>query len=643
MFKNRIKALFSRLISLPVALIVFLLGLLYLVENIALRYFMLKKAESLSKWTDPLKATRGEMLWLAVLGVLVIIGGSSGSRVLRRIVIGGYVFIIAVALMSIFIHFAVFAVTGTGLTRDYILHWLSNTSDVNRMIAKEIRPATILVVVLQIILIMAVLMVPKIKIFKIPASGRAAGLKRRTIVWAALSCLLVAVGVMAPPLSVDANDALYAVPIYEVFGSVIPDNNGGLASVEILPEERMDDPIVLSRSSRFRPLNIVLIIFESLNWKHSDVYTPGLGTTPFLKELARESLVIDRMYSVVPHTSKALVPILGGFYPYLGMDVEEALPGLLPERGLAHILSQFGYRTAFFQTASNYEARAQLVSNLGFETFRSLESLPQEGFAEVNYFGREERLMLQPSLDWVEQAPAQPFFLTYLTLSTHHGYGTAPEFPEVNYTSSDPNLNRFLNAVRFTDGFIKDVISEFRRRGLAGNTVFMIIGDHGEAFGEHGLRGHNFTLWDEGMRVLGMIYAPAAIKEPGHIRGLRSTLDVAPTVCDLIGLEVKEGKFIGQSFLQPVPESRQLFFSGWSSKRVVALKEDKMKCISWPALNRFEVYNNANDPHERHNLVREGRVSWAYLEAISDRITRWVAVVNAHYHEWKQNLATGAR
>jgi len=73
------------------------------------------------------------------------------------------------------------------------------------------------------------------------------------------------------------------------------------------------------------------------------------------------------------------------------------------------------------------------------------------------------------------------------------------------------NQNRYLNAVKYTDYFLSQLFDEFRKRGLLEKTVFIILGDHGEAFGEHGREGHNFTLWEEGMRVAGLVYAPALI------------------------------------------------------------------------------------------------------------------------------------
>lgn len=630
--------------SLPTVLTVLILDAIYLAENIALRIMMLKRAGSLHNILDPLKAARNEILMIAVASLVFIVLGSVGPKFLRRTASGFYTAFIALSLLAIFVHFSLFAVTGTGLTSDYILHWVANTGDVNRMIGKEIRPATVAAVLLQIALIVFALKVPRLGFVKRRVAAASAAPHRRPAGWLVALIALFAAGMVVPSFGLDVNDALYAVPVFEVFGTVTRSHDEA-RPFDVRPEDRMGGPIRLapSRGRGLHRPNFVVLVFESLSWKYSDVYHPGLGTTPFLQEIAGKSLVIDRFYSVVPHTTKALVPILGGFYPFLGMDADEVVPGILPKRSLPYLLRRDGYRTAFFQTAGNYEDRAQLAANLGFETFRDRDDLPAEGFADVNYFGKEERAMLGPSLKWIEEGGGAPFFLTFLTLSTHHNYGTPPGFPQKEYPTSDPILNRYLNAVRFTDGFIRDLVGEFEKRGLMKNTVFIILGDHGEAFGEHGLRGHNFTMWEEAMRIVGLLYGPDVLGRPGRIRGLRSTLDIAPTVCEIAGLEPVEGGFIGRSMLKPVPDSRRLFFSGWSKNRVLALKENNFKYIAWPTLGRFEVYRDLTDPGEMNDLAKAGRVPGIVLRARLDEMSRWASSVNAQYREWKLAVEADAR
>jgi hypothetical protein len=316
--------------------------------------------------------------------------------------------------------------------------------------------------------------------------------------------------------------------------------------------------------------------------------------------------------------------------------VLEAVPGILPERALPHLLRRAGYGTAFFQTANNYEERPAVVANLGFETFKGLFDMPQDGFSYVNYFGKEEMMMLGPSLAWVDENRSRPFLLTYMTLSTHHHYGVPPEFPVKDYGTGNPILNEYLNAVRYTDGFIEKVVREFERRGLLENTVFIILGDHGEAFDEHLADGHNYAMWEEGLRIPGIIYAPGLIKGPGRIEGFRSVLDIAPTVCEMAGLEVKRGRFVGASLFSPPDEQRKMYFSGWSRARAMAVREGKTKYIFWGLQKDLEIYDDVADPLEQKNLADNTGKTLAIKNKYYADASRWADVVNAQYSEWRK-------
>lgn len=460
--------------------------------------------------------------------------------------------------------------------------------------------------------------------------------KKGVLVLIILFIIFLEAAALLPPLE-SVHPAIKQVPFFEMIESFIPEEPETVATaVEILPEERLGGPIILEPDKSFNQLNVVLIIFESLSWKYCDIYKPGLGATPFLAELGNKNLVVEKLYTVDPHTTKALITIIGGIYPYPEPEVLEARPGILPEKSLPHLLKRAGYRTAFFQTANNYEERPTVVSNLGYDLFRGLYHLPQEGFAYVNYFGKEEMMMLKPSLEWVDEDKKQPFFLTYMTLGTHHEYGFPPDFPAKDFGVKNDNLNRYLNAVRYTDYFIKRVFEEFEKRGLLKKTIFIIVGDHGEAFGEHGLSGHNYSLWEEGLRVPGIICAPALFTKPGEIRGFRSLLDIVPTVCDLIGLKIVEGEFVGKSLLTLPDDNREFFYTGWSESRVVAFRKGKDKYIfaQWDSFP--EVYDNGIDSGDNNNVFKPKTEMVSEAEQYEARLKRWTNVLIAQYREWEK-------
>lgn len=638
--KSQIYKTFSQRIPLGYASSIVLVSAFLIGGIFIAKYFMLKNSDSYSGFLDVLRVSNRDLIVILVLAFILIILPVLYHRkatLLVKLRIP-YAVLAMFYLLSVIAQAILFKTTGFGLTREYLQNFFQNPGEDIKMVLTEIRFAwwlALLAILIFLICLTRIAGSVRLRRLAQRLSGGSSD-KVRTITIILILGFLISLECLAllSPLE-SVHPAIKQVALFELVHGLLPENDDQEdVSFVISPEDRLDQPVILEPGERFKPLNVVLIIFESLSWKYCDVYRPGLGATPFLEELSKESKIVERLYSVDPHTTKALVTIIAGIYPYPEPGVMEARPGILPEKALPHLLRRFGYQTAFFQTANNYEDRQELVANLGYQVFRGLYHMPQEGFAYVNYFGREEMMMLKPSLEWVDRINNEPFFLTYLTLSTHHEYGYPPGFPARNFGVSDERQNRYLNAVRYTDYFIRKLFEEFQKRNLIERTIFIIVGDHGEAFGEHGLEGHNFSLWEEGMRVPGLIYAPGLIKEAGKIDGFRSVLDVAPTVCDLLGLKIKNGSFLGRSLLSPADESREFFYTGWSKSRVIACRRGRYKYVfpSWKP--QIEIYDNLTDENDEHNLYDLRKDLAAEAEAWRNKCRVWFDSVAFQYRQW---------
>ncbi|MDJ0762965.1 MAG: sulfatase-like hydrolase/transferase [Myxococcota bacterium] len=564
---------------------------------------------------------------------------SNGSTWQKRLVKILFFAVMGCALLVTTFSNGYFHATGSLLSWHTIQYWLRNTAVTNEIMASEAGVGQVAIIALQVVFLIAAILIPFhagvarwAKNKKPPSPGQTRG-----VLW---GCLVVFVGCLLLPSPRGKTAAISrSVPITIATGAIgeMIENFG---SVEIAAEERQGSPLRFTTTPGAPRPNIVFIIFESLNWKLSDIHTPGIGTTPFLASLAEKSAVIEHIYSIVPHTTKAVMPLLCGIYPYFRTKPVEATPGILPRRCLAHILGDIGYRTAFFQPANNFEKRSGLVANMGFDLFKGAKDMPTTGFESISYFGFEDKVMLGPSMDWVDADDTTPFFLTYLTLATHHNYVTPQSFPYVDFKKPDKDLNNFMNAVRYVDSFIKDVFDAFEARGLMDNTVFIIAGDHGEAFTEHGRRQHDLIMWEEGLRTTALIYAPKFFPEGTSITGIRSNLDFVPTVCDLLEMTLVQGKFIGQSLLGPVPEDRALFHSCWFEKECLAMHNGPIKTIYHYESQPMEVYDIFKDPLEQDNLAGTGPYDQTYLDEKKQQMLRFRSVTNQQYKEWRKDLST---
>lgn len=614
------------------------LAVLFLVESLVVKALQVHATTGAWLSLALLQAVAPDVAVGLTLGVGVGVAVSLLGPRLRAVVSIAYAVVLAVFLVLTVATAGYFASTGSNLSWSGIEYWYANQAEVNRVIAAEGAVWKFVLTYSHAALVVALALLPWL-----PRARRALAARGRLPRGWALGLVgggaaVALLASLVPVADGPAAASCRSIPL-DILADAATEKLFPTAALELAEPERLDRSLELeARPGAPRP-NIVLILFESLRWKSSDVYTPDLGTTPFLAELAKQGAVIDRQYSVVPHTTKAVMAANCGSYPYLDTSPREAMPGILPRRCLAHILKSQGYQTAFFQTAGAFEQRDRLVANLGYDVFRGLDDLPQEGFEETNYFGREERMMVRPSLEWVDQVRGQgPFLLTYLTLSTHHNYVSPQSWPYVDYPVADPDERNYLNAVHYTDDVLREIIEGFRERGLVEDTVFLIVGDHGEAFGEHGGRQHDLILWEEGLRTFGLLYGPTYIEPGSRITGYRSHLDLVPTVADLLGLTPKTGEFLGSSLLKPAPSERRQHYACWFKRRCLGLRDGPIKVLYHYDLRPMEVYDTDADPQDLQNLAGSDAYGQDFLDRRKQEMLRWAQVVNQQYDAWADRL-----
>lgn len=368
--------------------------------------------------------------------------------------------------------------------------------------------------------------------------------------------------------------------------------------------EKSVSEIRLQETAHTEQRNVVLILLESMRARSVTPYNPGLETTPFLDELSEESLLAERAYTIVPHTTKALVAAECGIEPHLVREITESTPDGIPARCLAELLGKQGYESAFFQPAgTGFEGRPQLVENFGHDELISIKDMNTEGFQMANYFGYEDDIMLEPSRRWLQQHGETPFFATYKTLTPHHPYNTPTRYGIENF-AEDELLNGYLNSVRYVDFFLRNLFDQYKEMGLYEDTIFVLYGDHGEGFMEHGRTQHDNVIWEEGLRVPLMVHDPRRFEDGRRVDELANLTDIAPTVVDLLGYDVEGGEYPGYSLLNP-PEDRTLKFSCWYDDKCIASLRGQTKYIHHFDGRPDEVFDLEEDPLEKSNLADE--------------------------------------
>jgi arylsulfatase A-like enzyme len=388
----------------------------------------------------------------------------------------------------------------------------------------------------------------------------------------------------------------------------------------------------LAETSRTEKRNVVLIQLESTRARSVTPYDEDLDTMPFLDELADSagSLFAERAYTTVPHTSKASVSINCGIEPHLVQPTTEANPDGIPVPCLADLLADQGYRTALFQSSTeSFEDFEGLVENFGYAEYYPLESMDTEGYEPTNYFGYEDDIMLEPSEEWLEVNGDEPFLVKYLTGTGHDDYKClSTRYGQEDFADEEP-LNSYLNCLRYQDHFVENLIDQYKELGLYEDTIFVIFGDHGEGFGEHGLLGHNDTIYEEGIKVPLIVHDPRRFHDGERVESLASQIDILPTVLDLLGYRVENGEYPGYTLLNEPPEDRALYSSCWFEDKCLASIRGQEKYIHHYGNRPDEIFDLSEDPTEQNDLT--GEYSQGELDERRDELLEWRSKTNATY------------
>ncbi len=385
------------------------------------------------------------------------------------------------------------------------------------------------------------------------------------------------------------------------------------------------DTVRIRRSTRAEPINhnLVIVVLEGVQYNCSSLGDRNKDLTPYLASLAEQGAEFANTRSSLTHSTKALFAILTGRLPSTSHDIVEAVPATKPYASLATILKQeLKFRTAFFQSAKGcFESRPSLVSNLGFDYFWSRDDLNDPN-THLGYLSSDEFAMLTPITEWIE-AYQGPFLLTIFCSATHDPY-EIPEWFEAEAakrfgTVSKEKIEHYKRAIYYTDKFIAALDAKLSKLGLEDNTILCVIGDHGEAFGEHGMFGHERIGFDEAYRVPWLIRYPSWMGPPRKVTRPVSSIDVTPTLLSLLGFNTTSVGFDGVDALGSIPDDRKVYLCDWKHEGPAGFVKGSRKFTYNPTNEAVSIYDLNADPLELTRL----ELPEEQAQKIAEEIIEW--------------------
>ena len=171
----------------------------------------------------------------------------------------------------------------------------------------------------------------------------------------------------------------------------------------------------------------------------------------------------------------------------------------------------------------------------------------------------------------------------------------------------------YYASVTEIDTLFGQLLDQLDAAGQADNTIVVLISDHGEALGAHGLYCKNFGAGEEIYRVP-MVMAGPGIKAGQESDALVGLQDLHPTLLDLLGLDSPENPDSSSFADLCRADNEQLTDDRCGYAEYEGTRFQLTQRILWDSdwkyvFNGFahdEMYNLAEDPHEERNLVAGG-------------------------------------
>jgi arylsulfatase A-like enzyme len=353
--------------------------------------------------------------------------------------------------------------------------------------------------------------------------------------------------------------------------------------------------------------NVVVVVLESTGARYLGLYGSPYATTPHLSAEAAHAVVYERAYANVGFTANALVALTLSVHPYMTWREYTQEHPEFPGTTAAEVLRERGYRTAFLTSGFvEYANQDAFLADRGYDEVRDFRGL--DAGEPINSWGGGDAVLVDRTLQWIDRDRSRPFYATVWTQQAHHPYDPAPGQPVVDFFATGPrpeddyDLGRYLNAVADVDRALGRLFAGLRERGLDDETLVVVTGDHGEAFGEpHATWGHGFRLYDEGVRVPLVLWSPVLFPQGRRSDTVAGHVDVAPTVLDLLGFEAPDG-WEGRSLFADRRPGRAYFYAA-NDHYLLGVREGDLKYIYDASRGREQLFDLARDPDEQQDLA----------------------------------------
>lgn len=458
----------------------------------------------------------------------------------------------------------------------------------------------------------------------VPAFGRRIGGRATRIASMASIAAIIAVSLLNAyprPPGTDRRDVNAA---YWLARSLVTNDAADLPTIDVPDRRDVDEtrpgraigravPKAGDRAGTVR--NVILVVLESVGSSQFDLDRhPDL--TPRLAAMRPNMAYFPNTYVAMPASEQSMFTLLASSYQPVQPETMPIVDATMPLPTLTGAARSAGLRTGVFMGAEWFDQTASFMASHGvdFAQDRSRRR-PCPGVSDPDAcaFAAMKR--------WIAGQPTGYLAIVW-TSRTHAPYSIDGA---IDWTDDLPTmLANYREGITASDRSIGDLVDWLGSRGDLDDTLVVVTGDHGEAFGEHVTTGHGGEAYEEAIRVPTLFIHPhlfGGVTDRSRI----GQIDIAPTILALLGVKIPQA-FEGVPLTGSARRRRTFFSVPWGDLALGYVEGDR-KFVYRGISGELLIHDLRSDAAERSGLNSDEherrRTLW--------RLFNWRSAVRANY------------
>ena len=335
-----------------------------------------------------------------------------------------------------------------------------------------------------------------------------------------------------------------------------------------------------------KPLNVVIIIMESMTWPRTSFAPDKTGTpddtTPTLAALAKDSLYYPLFFAPTRTTARAIFTTMTGIPDVNRSGGTSSRNQVLVDQTL--MMNEFkGYSKYYMIGGSASWANIRGFLSHNIEGLHLLEEGSWKA-PNTDVWGLSDLDLFRESAEALNNA-SKPFVAVIQTAGFHRPYTIpADNAGFVIKTPSEATLRNYgfvdadeYNSLRFSDHALGEFFAIARKQPWFENTVFAIFGDHGLNDSSLNMNPGYLDCMLQSNHTPMLIYAPGLVAAgkltPGVDPRPCGQPDIFPTLASLAGIPYRYNA-MGRDLLDPDTRHDARQFLGGEAESTVRLVED---------------------------------------------------------------------